>query len=169
LKGWDDFFMKQIKMEKDISRNNPKISRAVTDSLKYEYFLDEGERPELLQHANLGLFSHDRIMCYIFVFDYNNERSFEDVLEIANYIKRAEKTKMENDPNTIETIKCFMANKYPYFLSEINKTGIDDYDPDIIRNLERQKEKMLQGFYASDEEARKIKERIERLKYFEDG
>ena len=112
FKGWDDFYLKHIKMERDISRNNPKISRIVTDSIKYEFFRNEGtcERPELLEHPGAGLFSHDRIMCYVFVFDYNSEESFREVLDMAIFIKRAERTKMENDPNMVETIKCFIAN-----------------------------------------------------------
>jgi hypothetical protein len=170
VKGYDDFFQKQLRVEKDISKNNLKINKIVTDSIKYEFFVNEDdfERVEMLEAPYLGLFSHDKIMCYMFVFDYDNEESFREVLNLAIYIKQSEKTQLENDPNCVETVKCFVANKYPLFIPEIIKTHLEDLDLDVIRELDKKREQTLLNFYDTDLKAKEIKYEIDRIKYFDD-
>ncbi len=69
-------------------------------------------------------------MAYIFVFDYNEKKSFKDILFLAKEIKFQEKLRLTNQAqmktlqksqktkSPLETIKIFVANKCPFLVED---------------------------------------------------
>jgi hypothetical protein len=51
------------------------------------------------------LFKHKEIMCFVYVFDYNNENSLNEILDLPIDEKK-------------EVLKFFVGTKYPYFMDE---------------------------------------------------
>ena len=86
--------------------------------LKYDYSTT-GEQQR-------GLFSSDRIMGYVFVFDFHNESSFRNVLNLAMRILKNEQSK-KDEPS----VKAFIGNKRDdILLNEWSKTKA--YSDDMI-------------------------------------
>ena len=86
--------------------------------LKYDYSTT-GEQQR-------GLFSSDRIMGYVFVFDFYNESSFRNVLNLAMRILKTEQSK-KDDPS----VKAFIGNKRDDILmNEFGKTKA--YSDDMV-------------------------------------
>ena len=87
---------------------------------------------------NLGLFSKSDIMAYVFVFDYNDNKSLTDMLELYTRIITDEDSKGINE--NLRTIKAFICNKYN---NQVNFNGANEYTlaiQKIIDKDERAKE-----------------------------
>ena len=112
LKDVSEFFAIHLTKEKDISKTNTatKIPDSILKSIKHEYFFGKENA-----HAK-GLFSNDKIMAYLFVFDYNDDESLNEMLELYYSITSDESMKINQD--SMITVKCFICNKYPLIIQE---------------------------------------------------
>lgn len=77
------------------------------NNFKYEYYPeDEYENA----FSTKGLFGLEKIMAYVFIFDYNDKDSFDEVLFYAHEISQIELNKGVE----IKTLKFFIGNKFDY-------------------------------------------------------
>lgn len=116
LSGFNDFFT-LIATEKDVSRHNPKFHPIVKSCIKNEYIKD-------LKDTSKGLFSNDKIMAYLFVFDYDDDNSFNEIVFLARLIMNAEK--MDMNLEGFKSVKCFVCNKYPYLINDLNQQNFNE-------------------------------------------
>lgn len=108
--------------ERDITKFNPQLSEVVTKGIKFEYIRDYKE--------TRGLFSHDKIMAFVFTFDYTNERSLNDLLKLVININQGELAKGLEDEK--KTVKCFVCNKYP---NHTNDISINSRNKDVVQAI----------------------------------
>jgi hypothetical protein len=100
-------FNSVIKTEREFSRGNNKIPPNVKNNFKYEYYPeDEYENT----FSTKGLFGLEKIMAYVFVFDYNDKDSFEEVLFYSHEITQIE----INKGVETKTLKFFIGNKFDF-------------------------------------------------------
>lgn len=113
LKDFSEFFQVHLAKERDISKSNiaTKISENVLKTIRHEYLSGKDAAP------TKGLFSTDKIMAYIFVFDYNDDDSLNDMLESYYQISSDEGIKIADE--NLKTVKCFICNKYPVMIDEV--------------------------------------------------
>jgi len=114
--GFNDFF-NLIATEKDISKHNPKYHPTVKNCIKNEYIKD-------LKDTSKGLFSNDQIMAYLFVFDYEDDNSFNEIFYLARVIMNGEKLNMNSEGT--KSVKCFVCNKYPYLVNDLNQQNFNE-------------------------------------------
>jgi hypothetical protein len=149
--------------EKDITRTNHNINETIRKNIKYEFYKNDndvnpGELPRY------GLFSHDRIMCHVFVFDYNNENSFKDILSLATIIRDNEGQNADG-LSVISTVKIFLANKYPLFVLDELKENTEDMPPEELRRKNKEKENFMIDFFSLDNKAKYYRDELN--KYFQ--
>jgi hypothetical protein len=110
--GFSEFFKSHLANEREISKFNPntKIPIQVLNAIKHDYGAN-----------GKGLFSNDKVMAFIFVFEYGNDKSFFDMIELFQIIISFESNKGTAEEYKI--VKCFLCNKYP-FLSAEHKPGV---------------------------------------------
>ena len=113
LKDYGEFFTVHIIKERDISRFNTttKIPDTITKNIKHEY----GTKGA----GSKGLFSHDKIMAYLLVFDYDDPNSLQDVLELYYNIASDENIKVSNEK--FKTVKIFICNKYTGAIEDVEE------------------------------------------------
>jgi hypothetical protein len=159
-----NFFSFVSKNELLISSTNPKLGKVV-ENLKYEFFhfkkfpKKEKQDEEALDVKNKKLeisrrrlFAALNIMAYIFVFDYNDAKSLEEMSSLCRSIRDNEVTKTEQAgrrgskvkrSTEFDTIKIFIGNKYPLILE------------DTMEEL-GENNKLVYPIYERDEKARAI-------------
>ena len=136
LQEYYEFFNVWLPVTRDISK-----IKCIQDKIKYHYKkTDDFSTPG------------DSIMAYIFVFDYNERKSFKDILFLAKEIKFQEKLRLANLTQTktsqknqktkspLETIKIFVANKCPFL--------VEDDAP-----IQNKKKEIIYPIYKYDETA----------------
>ncbi len=161
IKDWSELFEKVLLDEKDITRTNYKINETIRKNIKYEYFKNDNDiNPSEL--PRYGLFSHDRVMCLVFVFDYNDENSFRDVLSLATIIRDNEAQNGDGF-NIISTVKVFMANKYPSYLMDKPKENTEDLPPDEMKKRNKEKEQYLNDFFTIDIRAKYYRDELNKF------
>ena len=139
LKDFNEFSKRILIEEKDISSTadyNIKKPNAVLQNIHYEYLPEKEKESNMV--INLGLFSKSDIMAYVFVFDYNDNKSLNDMLELYTRIINDEESKGINE--NLRTIKAFICNKYN---NQVNFNGANEYTlaiQKIIDKDERAKE-----------------------------
>ena len=139
LKDFNEFSKRILIEEKDISSTadyNLKKPNAVLQNIHYEYLPEKEKESNMV--INLGLFSKSDIMAYVFVFDYNDNKSLTDMLELYTRIITDEDSKGINE--NLRTIKAFICNKYN---NQVNFNGANEYTlaiQKIIDKDERAKE-----------------------------
>lgn len=161
-----NFFSLVSKNELLISSANPKLCKVV-ENFKYEFFhlkkvkeiKDQEAQPQAqdiknkkLEISRRRLFAALNIMAYIFVFDYNEAKSLEDMSSLCRSIRDNEVTKSEQGARRgskkkrsteFDTIKIFIGNKYPHMLEDtMEEIG--------------EKNKLVFPIYERDEKARAI-------------
>lgn len=161
-----NFFSLVSKNELLISSANPKLCKLV-ENFKYEFFhlkkvkeiKDQEVQPQAqdiknkkLEISRRRLFAALNIMAYIFVFDYNEAKSLEDMSSLCRSIRDNEVTKSEQGARRgskkkrsteFDTIKIFIGNKYPHMLEDtMEEIG--------------EKNKLVFPIYERDEKARAI-------------
>ncbi len=111
LKDFYEFFTFHITKERDISKFNmtTKIPETILKSIKHEYACKST--------GAKGLFSNDKIMAYLFVFEYDDLSSLDDVLELYYNISSDESIKTADEK--FKTVKIFICNKYPCIIDEV--------------------------------------------------
>lgn len=149
-----------------ISSANPKLCKVV-ENFKYEFFhlkkvkeiKDQEAQPQAqdinnkkLEISRRRLFAALNIMAYIFVFDYNEAKSLEDMSSLCRSIRDNEVTKSDQGARRgskkkrsteFDTIKIFIGNKYPHILEDtMEEIG--------------EKNKLMFPIYERDEKARAI-------------
>ena len=119
LAHYQEFFEETLIQERELHSGNGKFPEILKKKFKYDYFTDaENKR---------GLFSNDRVMGYVFVFDFNNEKSFLEVLLLSQRILKTEISKKEENIS----IKAFIGNKRDDILiNEFGKKNV--YTEDMI-------------------------------------
>lgn len=130
LKDFNEFSKRILIEEKDISSTadyNVKKPNAVLQNIHYEYLPEKEKEAKMI--INLGLFSKSDIMGYVFVFDYNDEASLREMLELYTRINNDEESKGIADE--LRPTKSFVCNKHPI---QINYKGISDY-PQVVQKL----------------------------------
>lgn len=85
--------------------------------IKNEYIKD-------LKDTSKGLFSNDQIMAYLFVFDYDDDNSFNEIFYLARVIMNGEKLNMNSEGT--KTVKSFVCNKYPYLVNDLNQQNFNE-------------------------------------------
>jgi hypothetical protein len=151
ISDYANFFSFVSKNELMISAFNQKLGK-MAENIKYEFFhqkklkkkensVDEGKKMEI---SRKRLFSPLNIMAYIFVFDYNDPKSLEEVSRLCKTIRDNEISKTENQGSKnkkrsteFDTVKIFIGNKYPLILEDemeergnTNKISYPIYDRD---------------------------------------
>lgn len=142
LKDFCEFFTVHLVNERDISKSNPnsKIPDSILKNIKHEYISSKDG------NSIKGLFSNDKIMAYIFVFDYSDDRSLDEMLELYYAISTDESLKVQSE--NLKTIKCFVCNKYPIMIEDV---------PDDIAYSE-----VIKGYADKDKRTGEIISRIQR-------
>jgi hypothetical protein len=161
IKDWSELFEKVLLDEKDLTKTNYKINETIRKHIKYEFCKNDNEvnQGELPRY---GLFSHDRIMCHTFVFDYNNESSFREVLSLATLIRDNEGQNAEG-LSFISTIKIFLANKYPQFVLDETKENTEDMPPDEIKRRNQEKDNFMNDFFSIDNKAKYYRDELNKF------
>jgi hypothetical protein len=137
LHGYEELFKIHFASEALLSRaRNPKISQTV--SIKHEY-IEPGTDPK-------GLFSIDKTMAIIFVFDYKNYNSLENIIELYQLIKQREDTIISDEKK--KSVKLFICNKYENMVEDIPL----NYSPNEVHSQ-----------FIYDEDTRRIHERLKML------
>ncbi len=113
LKDYHEFFTLHLINEQDITKanSNSKTAEHILDSIRYEYLTKEPQNTK-------GLFSIDKIMAFVYCFDYNDDNSLRDMFEINSNITTAELLKIRNNDD-FATVKCFICCKFPYLIEEV--------------------------------------------------
>jgi hypothetical protein len=143
LKDFNEFFTIHIIKERDISKFNvaSKIPEMILKSIKHEYGTkDTGSK---------GLFSNDRIMAYLLVFDYEDTNSLNDVLELYLNIFSDESIKTADEK--FKTVKVFICNKYPWIIDEVDE---DIPYHDVVKSY-------MENDPRTEEIINKIQERVQ--------
>jgi hypothetical protein len=175
VKGFAEFFKTNIYQEKVISSLNKKLNAPVRESIRYEFYEssdsieeeDDGKKEPIENKLpERGLYSANKIMAYVFVFDYNDEITFSQVLDIAtslteNELNHHRGERKDRSELTKEdfSIKIFIGNKYPHLLDNEmsinlkNKVIYPVYEIDL-RAKEILKEIMRKKIFLSEEEAK---------------
>jgi hypothetical protein len=124
LKDFSEFFTVHLVSERDISRTNvnSKIPDSIINCIKHEYVSGNT--------STKGLFSNDKIMAYIFVYDYSDDRSLDEMLDLCYSINTDESIK--NTEESFKTIKVFICNKYPLVIDEYANHSLNK---DIVSQL----------------------------------
>ena len=118
---FNNLYSTTIKVDREITKSNNKIPLSIKKKFKFEYY-DDDKYQDMLSVS--GLFGLEKIMAYVFVFDYNNEESFD---EVFNYAKDLIYTENSQN-NDKKTLKFFVGNKfdYPIYSEADNLTKLDN-------------------------------------------
>ncbi len=118
LAGFQEFYEETLIQERELTKANNKFPEQLKSKLKNDYYSGN--------EVQRGLFSNDRVMGYVFVFDFNNDKSFQDVLFFAQRIYKTEQSKKEDI-----SIKAFIGNKRDDILiNEFGKKSV--YTDDMV-------------------------------------
>ena len=140
LEGYQEFFEETLIQERDLNKSNSKFPEILKKKIKYDYHTTGNENQR-------GLFSNDKVMGYVFVFDFHNEKSFTDLIYIASKIHKTEQSKKEDF-----TIKAFIGNKRDDILiNEFGKKKVYEDDM-VLENASKEKEYFNQLKTAFNEE-----------------
>jgi hypothetical protein len=142
LKDFNEFFTIHLIKERDISKFNvtSKIPEMILKSIKHEYGTkDTGSK---------GLFSNDRIMAYLLVFDYDNMNSLDDAIELYFNIASDEAIKVADEK--FKTVKVFICNKYPWIIDEVDE---DIPYMDVVKSY-------MENDNTTEDIIKKIQERV---------
>lgn len=133
------FFDTFLLNSKIVSNANSAMPKGI--SIKHEYF---SEMETAL--SKRGLFSLEKIMSFVFVFDYNSDETFIDVVDYGSKLSRSQSNKMkkESQPHLF-----FFCNKYDDL--------VFDDEPELIKNDEKYLYyiEKLKRIYKTEEEASK--------------
>jgi hypothetical protein len=137
LQLYSDFFKTHLINDSEISRfsQTTKIPKQILNSIKYEYSSFNSTK---------GLFSISKIMGYLFVFDYFDDKSLDDMIELCITLMNDEQQKGLQNKET--PVKSFVCNKYPYMM---------DDGSDLSR------EEIAESYTLKDPKARQIIEKID--------
>jgi hypothetical protein len=102
LKGYSEFFYNFLPVDREITMINSKLPPEII--IKNEYFNKTDKV------STKGLFSVSKVMCYCFVFDVNDLKTFNSVFYIATLISNIEQAKIDEDE--YKPIKVFIGNKF---------------------------------------------------------
>lgn len=113
LKDYGEFFTVHLIKERDISRFNTttKIPETITKSIKNEYGTKSA--------GSKGLFSNDKIMAYLMVFDYDDINSLQELLDLYFNIASDENIKISDEK--FKTVKIFICNKYTGAIEDVDE------------------------------------------------